>query len=100
MLAGPHLITLLSLGTVLALGHPQRARSYVLGGGPRKTDCYAAWQVTAPSLAPAHGSKEIDCEDGDPRCDADGSANGICTMGVSICAHEGEDAHCQAPEVT
>jgi len=91
------------LGVVVATivsvpGRP--ASAYVVGGGPKKTDCYAAWQVTTPTLAPAKGTTRITCEDGDPRCDVDGLPDGTCTLGVSICVLAATSAGCSATQVT
>lgn len=75
---------LLSVLSVV-LGGTRPAQALVPGGGPTSSDCYAAWQVTSAELAANRGKFGIDCEDGDPRCDVDGTANGTCTLGVSVC---------------
>jgi sugar lactone lactonase YvrE len=51
----------------------------VSGGGPRKTDCFLAWE--AP-VAPA--GRRVDCTDGDPGCDRDQQA-GQCTVRLRPC---------------
>jgi len=33
----------------------------------------------------SRGARTLDCEDGDPSCDADGIQNGSCTFDVSVC---------------
>jgi sugar lactone lactonase YvrE len=49
------------------------------GGGPRKTDCFFAWEVpVAPS------GRRVDCTDGDPSCDRDRQA-GQCTVRLTPC---------------
>src|SRR5262249_28760750 len=63
-----------------ATGH-----AYVKGGGPAKTDCFTAWQVTSPTVTANRGPTGVDCQDGDPTCDADGQGNGVCSFGVSLC---------------
>src|SRR5207245_368271 len=42
----------------------------------------------------------IDCQDGDPACDVDGVQNGSCTLGVSVCAFQGNLARCTPQDVT
>jgi hypothetical protein len=70
------------LALALALSLAPRAEALIPGGGPAASDCYAEWQVTSPS---ATGSgQRLDCEDGDPACDAD-TVSGQCTFNVSVC---------------
>jgi hypothetical protein len=49
------------------------------GGGPRKTDCFVAWEA---SVAPT--GQRVDCKDGDPGCDRDQQA-GQCTVWLRPC---------------
>jgi hypothetical protein len=46
------------------------------------------------------GAKTVVCEDGDPACDADASADGGCTFSVNLCLLAGEPAGCAATAVT
>src|SRR5262245_49625083 len=73
-----HRIALLG---VLALLPALPASARVLGSGPTKTDCYAAFEgVTATSKG-----KIVDCTDGDPSCDFD-TDRGTCTFHFTVCA--------------
>jgi hypothetical protein len=83
-------------GTLLAA---MPAHAVVLGGGPARTDCFAAWQVTSPDVAANRGPTGVDCEDGDPACDVDGRTDGVCSFGVSFCAGAVSDA-CTPDAVT
>jgi hypothetical protein len=65
----------------------------VPGGGKPSVDCQAEWQVVNATNSPftdRHGivSALQTCHDGDPDCDADGSANGSCTFRVSLCLNQ------------
>jgi len=56
------------------------------GGGAARTDCYAEWLVPE---GPAVGRTQakvplLTCTDGSA-CDADGTADGICTFNLGIC---------------
>jgi subtilase family serine protease len=60
----------------------------VPGSRPRRDACAGAWLVEhAPLDRRANGVpfRKQTCRDGDSRCDADGSANGECTMQVALC---------------
>jgi hypothetical protein len=70
----------------LALGSALPAWAFVPGGGPKKSDCYVQWQVTSPDVI-GNGKNRVDCEDG-TACDADGAADGTCTINLSLCAFQ------------
>lgn len=77
------------------------AHALVVGGGPARTDCLAAWQVTsADRTADGRGGYRVDCQDGDPSCDADGAVNGACAVGVSVCVEQAVPAGCKPSPVT
>lgn len=76
------------------------AHSTVAGGGVPRTDCFAAWQVTSPDVTANRGPTGVDCQDGDPTCDVDGRADGVCSFGVSFCAGGAATAACTPAEVT
>ena len=80
---------------IAATGH-----AYVQGGGPAKTDCFTAWQVTSPDVAANRGKTGVDCQDGDPACDVDGQTNGVCNVGVSLCAGVETTPQCTPSEVS
>ena len=79
----PLLVALTGMALFLSSSSPSLA--IVAGGGPAKSDCYVAWQVTTPDLGANKGKIGIDCEDGNPDCDLDGTVNGRCNFAVSIC---------------
>ncbi len=55
----------------------------IAGGGSETTDCYAEWgDVTASK--PAQPTT-VDCKDGDPTCDEDGTVNATCRFSVNAC---------------
>src|SRR5262249_4381224 len=85
------------LAVPLVIGAGARAWALVAGGGPAKSDCYAEWQVTNPTLS---GKTSISCVDGDTNCDADGVADGQCTFNVSICLFETDTALSQCTPQT
>jgi hypothetical protein len=74
-----------SLAGLIALAVASPVAALVPGGGPPSSDCVSAWQVTTADVAANRGPTGVDCQDGDPACDADGEANGTCTFGVSVC---------------
>jgi hypothetical protein len=57
------------IGTCVALALGAPAAAYVAGGGPGRTDCFGAWQVTTAERRADRGTTGVDCEDGDPTCD-------------------------------
>ena len=55
--------------------------------GPQRTACAVAWLLERPNLALHRDvpSRRQHCRDGDPICDADGAADGRCTVSVALC---------------
>jgi hypothetical protein len=66
----------------LLLGASAPAGANILGGGPKKTDCYAEFEGID-----ATGSKAnvVECVDGTPTCDHD-LERGKCTFQFKICS--------------
>ncbi|MBI3786012.1 MAG: hypothetical protein HY270_21690 [Deltaproteobacteria bacterium] len=64
------------------------AATLIPGGGNKSTDCMTEFDVVAPQSPLAKnglpGSKRT-CTDGDPTCDADGTADDTCTFSVRAC---------------
>jgi hypothetical protein len=89
-----------SLAGLVALVAASSAQAFVAGGGASRTDCIAAWQVTTADVVPNRGPTGVDCQDGDPACDADGKADGVCTLGVSLCTGAVDTGGCTAGDVT
>lgn len=53
----------------------------------RGNACAAGWSIDGEAV-PSERRRQpwtLDCLDGDPACDADGFANGVCRMSVSVC---------------
>jgi hypothetical protein len=65
---------------IMVTAAPQ-AMALVLGGGAVETDCYAAFDGVNGGRATAS------CVDGDPSCDHDGAADGVCGFDVRVCVH-------------
>jgi hypothetical protein len=76
---------------------PAAALAFIAGGGPARSDCIAAWQVTTAEVG---GRTRVDCQDGDPACDIDGAVDGMCMFGVSVCTGAVEVAGCTPEPVT
>ena len=57
------------------------ARALVLGGGDADKDCRIAFDGVEGTT----GTSGVVCVDGDPTCDADGAADGICRFDVRVC---------------
>ena len=58
------------------------------GGGSKSTDCFVEWLVLPSSSATGDvPARNINCNDGDPACDADGAADGRCTFEVAACVN-------------
>jgi hypothetical protein len=89
--------TLLGLGLLLATGRSTSA--LIPGGQARRTDCLAEWRVTTRSVPASQGRGVLDCQDGDPSCDADGREDGSCSFNVSVCILERDPSRpeCTAP---
>ena len=55
------------------------------GGGPARTDCLAEWLVRSEAVVSAPREKgRVSCIDGSS-CDADGVADGACSLVVGLC---------------
>ena len=68
------------------------AQTLVPGGGKAKSDCYGEWLAASPN----RGATGIDCQDGDPACDLDRTANGTCLVAAGICLHMDNIPRCTA----
>jgi hypothetical protein len=68
----------------------------VFGGGPVKSDCYAAFDVTG--VTSAKGGRVVQCPDGSP-CDTDGKQDGTCTFEFTVCVLQAGDDTCKPPDV-
>ena len=87
----------IALMAALAAGLPGAAYAgLVFGGGPPKTDCYAAFDVTG--VTSAKGNRVVQCHDGDP-CDTDGQRDGTCTFSFTVCVIQTGDASCHPADV-
>ena len=57
------------------------------GGGSVSTDCIAVIDAPANSPPAPASPKNVDCVDGDPACDADGTRNARCVFNVKLCVN-------------
>ena len=62
------------------------------GGRSPRTDCLAEWRVTTRNVVPSRALGALDCQDGDPACDADGTEDGGCTFNVAVCTNQSDPA--------
>ena len=69
----------------------------ILGGGPPKSDCYAAFEVAGATTL---GKRTAECHDGDAACDTDGQANGKCEVAVSVCVFQTDVTGCTPLTIT
>jgi hypothetical protein len=64
----------------------------VPGGGSAKRDCNAEWEVVnatnTPFVLRGFVNNTQTCQDGDPNCDADRTADGTCTFRAAICLNQ------------
>src|SRR5262245_25121179 len=88
-----------SFALLLASAPGSPVHALIPGGRVRASDCLAEWRVGGRSVASSRGTRTLDCQDGDPSCDADGTVNGSCTMNVSVCTlqHDPSIPECVAP---
>ena len=75
----------------IALAIAANGNAYVRGGGPAKTDCFAAWQVTSSDVAANRGPTGVDCQDGDPACASTGRRTASAVRRVAL-RGRGDDA--------
>lgn len=68
----------------------------------RGNPCDAVWDLgQAPvTVLESAISRQVDCIDGDPRCDADGARNGRCAIGVRACVGSTRIAGCVPVSLT
>ena len=62
-------------------------------GGSGSTDCYLEFDGGTCS-GTFHGKPSIECVDGDPSCDTDGQANGVCTFSITVCEAQTDVSGC------
>ena len=80
---------------------PAVAEPLVRGGGSAATDCILYFDVPgANKPSPPKPPKHVDCDDGDPACDADGLRNGQCVFDVSLCVNSTAFSECMPTDTT
>jgi len=79
---------------------PDRPGVCVPGGGPPATDCLTELLPAGVQLAAGPGglAKAASCTDGDPACDADGVADGRCTLKLVLCVNNTDPRLACAPK--
>lgn len=87
------------LGLPVLLAGSPAVWALVPGGQLPRSDCLAEWRVTTRNVTPSRGAATLDCQDGDPSCDADRRQNGACTFNVSVCVLQSDPGRpeCVAP---
>jgi hypothetical protein len=60
------------------------------GIGHSRRDCFHEWLAPPVSTRDIQGrpSRTLHCTEGDPSCDYDGAADGVCTFHVALCFNE------------
>jgi len=86
----PAVLATLSLLVALTSAHAECLAPLVIGGELRASDCQLEMHVVNPTNVPffdvfGRVSNRQTCRDGDPSCDADGTADGTCTFQLASC---------------
>jgi hypothetical protein len=87
--------TLVQVLLLAAVVSARPAAAIVLGGGVARTDC---WSVFAGVTA-TKGATTVECTDGDPACDTDGRADGMCTFQLRLCTNQPNVATCHRRKI-
>jgi hypothetical protein len=73
-----------------------RSCSIVIPGGQKKkSDCYVFADVEG--MHPVKNPKTLECADGDPTCDMDGTCNNACALKVRLCINSANLPPCTPP---
>jgi hypothetical protein len=83
----------LPIATALVVASSAEA-TIVGGGGPRSTDCVSVFDAAVNHPIPPRTPKNVDCVDGDPACDADGTRNAQCSFDLRLCVNSTAFATC------
>src|SRR5205814_7424017 len=84
---------LLALSLPLAGATSAGAQAARCSGGSGSTDCYLEFDGGSCSKT-FHNKPSIECTDGDPACDSDGQANGVCTFSITACEFQSDVSGC------
>src|SRR5207245_9450641 len=87
------LAVLLALSLPLAGATSAAAQAPRCSGGSGSTDCYLEFDGGSCS-GTFHNKPSIECTDGDPSCDSDGQANGVCTFSITACEFQSDISGC------
>lgn len=72
----------------LVAGWMAQAQAGFVGlSGKKAVSCAAGWAVPDVDLTGKKGN-QLDCQDGDSRCDDDGVVNGQCAITISACVYQ------------
>jgi hypothetical protein len=72
------------------------AADLVSGGGPKKSDCYAEWDMNGVTAANVKGNKKVTCQDG-AACDAGPKGDGACVFEAKQCWNQQNEPSCTPP---
>jgi hypothetical protein len=65
------------------------------GGEKQKSDCYVVEDLEGTH--PLKNPKTLECADGDPTCDMDGTCNNVCALKVRLCINSASVPGCTPP---
>src|SRR2546425_11892669 len=88
----------LAVACVLLLSFPAGQpvwATMLAGGGPSPSDCYVTLDV--PGSRAATAANVLECQDGDPTCDQDGTCNNACRFRVAVCVNQPGLPGCTPP---
>jgi hypothetical protein len=74
---------------------PTTCSTLIPGGGPANSDCYVIAAVEG--MHSLRNPKTLECADGDPTCDKDGTCNNVCALRVHLCINSPRISGCAPP---
>jgi hypothetical protein len=84
-------VALAATGLVVSAG----LTTVIPGGGAPRSDCYVVLNVQG--TRPLSNPKTLECTDGDPSCDTDGTCNDACILTVQLCINQPGMDNCTPP---
>jgi subtilisin family serine protease len=79
----------------IPVADPTTCSILIPGGGPAKSDCYVLAAVEG--MHSLRNAKTLECADGDPTCDKDGTCNNVCALRVHLCINSPRISGCAPP---
>ena len=78
-----------------AMADVTQCSTVIPGGGNKKSDCYVL--ASLKGKHPLKNPKTLECADGDPSCDMDGTCNNVCALQVRLCVNGPNMPPCTPP---